>query len=136
MGSAATLEPSFSCPRCGIPGLHDPHRRLHDGHTDLDEPAGNQQCLAERVPAVSVDLARIFAIEIQRLANATVAEQGERSILLIGEGVAGRWRGPLKEEMTAAMEPAWMTAVLESRDRMQAGRTAPPEGLFLVGVSY
>ena len=26
--------------------------------------------------------------------------------------------------------------ILESRDRMQAGPTAPPAGLFLVGVKY
>ncbi len=30
----------------------------------------------------------------------------------------------------------WVRQVLESRDRRQAGRTAPPQGLFLVSVEY
>ena len=30
----------------------------------------------------------------------------------------------------------WLRDVLESRDRQRAGRTAPPEGLFLVHVNY
>jgi tRNA pseudouridine38-40 synthase len=30
----------------------------------------------------------------------------------------------------------WLTQVLESRDRAKAGPTAPPHGLFLVGVEY
>jgi hypothetical protein len=29
-----------------------------------------------------------------------------------------------------------MRGVIASRDRAQAGPTAPPEGLFLVGVGY
>jgi tRNA pseudouridine38-40 synthase len=32
--------------------------------------------------------------------------------------------------------PAWLGDVLASRVRTKAGRTAPPEGLFLVGVKY
>jgi tRNA pseudouridine38-40 synthase len=31
---------------------------------------------------------------------------------------------------------AWMREVLASRDRAQAGPTAPAEGLFLAGVEY
>jgi tRNA pseudouridine38-40 synthase len=32
--------------------------------------------------------------------------------------------------------PTWPAAVLELRDRTKAGMTAPPQGLFLVGVEY
>ena len=32
--------------------------------------------------------------------------------------------------------PAWISEVLEGRDRRQAGPTAPPEGLYLVSVDY
>ncbi len=32
--------------------------------------------------------------------------------------------------------PAWLADVLASRDRTRAGRTAPAQGLFLVGVQY
>ena len=38
----------------------------------------------------------------------------------------GRGRQPIE----------WMGRVLASRDRAMAGPTAPPEGLFLVGVIY
>lgn len=33
-------------------------------------------------------------------------------------------------------EPAWARQVLETRDRIQAGVTAPPEGLYLMEVIY
>ncbi len=32
--------------------------------------------------------------------------------------------------------PEWVESVLESRDRREAGATAPAEGLYLVGVTY
>lgn len=32
--------------------------------------------------------------------------------------------------------PAWVARVLESRDRTQAGVTAPPQGLYFAGVEY
>jgi tRNA pseudouridine38-40 synthase len=30
----------------------------------------------------------------------------------------------------------WMSAVIAARDRTLAGPTAPPHGLFLVGIEY
>ncbi|NOZ01020.1 MAG: tRNA pseudouridine(38-40) synthase TruA [Deltaproteobacteria bacterium] len=33
-------------------------------------------------------------------------------------------------------QPAWVDEVLKSRDRTAGGPTAPPQGLFLVGVEY
>jgi tRNA pseudouridine38-40 synthase len=35
-----------------------------------------------------------------------------------------------------AREPRWAREVLEARDRNRGGVTAPPEGLYLVGVDY
>lgn len=33
-------------------------------------------------------------------------------------------------------QPRWVREVMESRDRTRAGMTAPPDGLYLVGVDY
>ena len=44
--------------------------------------------------------------------------------------------GTLVEVGRGQRGPESLAAVLESRDRGQAGPTAPPEGLFLVGVEY
>jgi tRNA pseudouridine38-40 synthase len=43
------------------------------------------------------------------------------TLLLVGEG---------------KIDPAGFVAVLESRDRRRAGRTAPAHGLYLMSVSY
>ena len=44
--------------------------------------------------------------------------------------------GSLVEVGAGRRDPEWFRQVLESRDRDQAGPTAPPEGLFLVRVDY
>jgi tRNA pseudouridine38-40 synthase len=44
--------------------------------------------------------------------------------------------GTLVEVGTGRWDPWRLLAVLDSRDRSQAGRTAPPQGLFLTGVAY
>jgi tRNA pseudouridine38-40 synthase len=44
--------------------------------------------------------------------------------------------GTLVEIGRGKQQVAWMADVLASRDRAVAGRTAPPEGLFLVRVDY
>jgi tRNA pseudouridine38-40 synthase len=44
--------------------------------------------------------------------------------------------GSLVEVGRGACEPAWITRVLEARDRNQAGPTAPAHGLVLVRVLY
>ena len=44
--------------------------------------------------------------------------------------------GSLVEVGRGRRDPDWLADVLASCDRDRAGRTAPPEGLFLVSVSY
>lgn len=44
--------------------------------------------------------------------------------------------GTLLEVGRGRREPAWVREVLQSRDRNQAGITARPDGLYLVGVEY
>lgn len=44
--------------------------------------------------------------------------------------------GTLVEVGLGRRSPEWVDAVLASRARASAGPTAPPEGLFLVGVDY
>jgi tRNA pseudouridine38-40 synthase len=44
--------------------------------------------------------------------------------------------GTLVEIGRGRQRPAWMAEVIASGDRAVAGPTAPPEGLFLVGVEY
>ncbi|HIQ20061.1 MAG TPA: tRNA pseudouridine(38-40) synthase TruA [Planctomycetes bacterium] len=44
--------------------------------------------------------------------------------------------GSLVEVGRGARPPEWITEVLAGRDRGRAGPTAPPQGLFLVEVSY
>lgn len=44
--------------------------------------------------------------------------------------------GSLVEVGMGRHAPEWIASVLASRDRTQAGRTAPPRGLFLAGVEF
>ena len=44
--------------------------------------------------------------------------------------------GSLVEIGRAAQSQSWLAEVLESKDRKRAGPTAPPQGLFLVDVTY
>jgi tRNA pseudouridine38-40 synthase len=44
--------------------------------------------------------------------------------------------GTLVEVGQGKRDESWPAVVLESRDRRAAGRTAPPQGLYLVRVEY
>jgi tRNA pseudouridine38-40 synthase len=44
--------------------------------------------------------------------------------------------GTLVEVGRGKRDPAWVAEVLAARDRTQAGQTAPPHGLMLLGVAY
>lgn len=71
-----------------------------------------------------------------------VTEVGEPLIAIDVEGNAFLHNmvrimtGTLVEVGRGAHEPAWITQVLEAKDRKAAGMTAPPEGLTFVGVDY
>ena len=44
--------------------------------------------------------------------------------------------GTLVEVGRGKRPSSWVRDVILSRDRAQAGQTAPPQGLFLMGVAY
>ena len=89
----------------GVPGLDDPHRRLHDRDARLDQPPGDQERAAEQVPAVAVDQAGVLALGVERPAHLAVAEHGQRGVLLIGERRRrGRDRG-LAQQVPAPVQP-------------------------------
>jgi tRNA pseudouridine38-40 synthase len=44
--------------------------------------------------------------------------------------------GSLVDVGRGKQRPSWFQELLEVRDRVQAGRTAPGEGLYLVRVDY
>jgi tRNA pseudouridine38-40 synthase len=44
--------------------------------------------------------------------------------------------GTLVEVGVGRWDPWRLLTIIESRDRRQAGRTAPPHGLFLTNVAY
>ena len=99
------------CPEPGevadvrVPGLDDPHRRLHDRNARLDQPPRDQERAAEEVPAVAVDQARVFALGVERPGHLAVAEHGERGVLLIDERVARGRDGGLAEQVPAPVQP-------------------------------
>lgn len=71
---------------------------------------------------------------------ALVQVEDELRVELYGEGflrhMVRNIVGSLVDVGRGKQRPAWFTELLEVRDRVQAGRTAPGEGLFLVRVDY
>ena len=76
-----------------------------------------------------------------RLADGPADGGGRRLILsLVGDGFLRHMvraiMGTLVEVGRSRWEPGRLAAILATRDRSQAGPTAPPQGLFLVSVRY
>ncbi len=72
----------------GIPVVHVAHVGLDDRHAGLDQPARQQERLAEHVPAVAIAQARIFAVELERPLDAARGQHRERLVLNTREGPA------------------------------------------------
>jgi tRNA pseudouridine38-40 synthase len=80
-------------------------------------------------------------VPVRRLDRIAVARDGE---LVTVEVTANAFLhhmvrnlvGTLLEVGDGSRPPEWVAATLASRDRRQAGPTAPPEGLYFIGVDY
>jgi len=79
----------------------------------------------------------IYRIDLRR------DEDGDRDLVLLEVQADGFLYnmvrtivGSLYEIGRGARDQAWFEAVLNACDRRRAGRTAPPQGLFLVNVEY
>ena len=75
----------------------------------------------------------VYSVDIDR-------EGPEISIVIMGNGFLYNMVriivGTLLEIGRGAMEPEEMEAIIAACDRQQAGPTAPPEGLTLLGIEY
>src|SRR5229473_4751554 len=78
-----------------------------------------------------------------RVAGSSKDERGDRPLITLevtGDGflrhMVRALTGTLVEVGRGRRPPAWMGEVLASRNRADAGATAPAEGLFLVSVDY
>jgi tRNA pseudouridine38-40 synthase len=75
----------------------------------------------------------LFAVEVARRGDRiTIEVTGDGFLYNMVRAIVGT----LIEVGKGAREPAWVVEVLASRDRRNAGQTAPPHGLFLVNVEY
>lgn len=78
---------------------------------------------------------------VRNLESVTIREEGTRiSITYTGDGFLYHMvrilTGTLLEVGLGERNPQEMKEILAACDRSRAGRTAPPEGLFLAGVDY
>ena len=78
---------------------------------------------------------------VRNVLDARVYREGELVTLSVtGEGFLYNMvrilTGTLVLVGTGELQPADMTRILESRDRRQAGPTAPPQGLYLYNIRY
>jgi tRNA pseudouridine38-40 synthase len=83
---------------------------------------------------------RITGPAMPELASSDRGERGRVTYDVAGDGflrhMVRNIVGTLVEIGRGRRRPEWMVEVLASRDRRRAGRTAPANGLFLVGVEY
>lgn len=76
---------------------------------------------------------RISAISVRRDGHEVIIEVSANAFLY---HMVRNIAGTLIEVGAGKREPDWVREVLESRQRVQAGFTAPAEGLYFIGVDY
>ena len=81
----------------------------------------------------STSMREVFYIDIFTLGNMVIFEICANAFLL---HMVRNIVGTLVEVGLGKIDPQTMLTILLSKDRSQAGATAPPQGLFLVDVAY
>src|SRR5271165_4249631 len=72
-----------------VPVVHVTHIRLDDRDASLNQPARQQERLAERVAAVAIAEPRILTIEVEGLLDAAGGQHRERLVLDVPEAPGG-----------------------------------------------
>ncbi len=68
-----------------VPGLHDPHRRLHNGNACLDQSLRKQQRLTELVSTIAFPHLFPKLLELEGVRNLTRCQQVESDLLLLSK---------------------------------------------------
>jgi tRNA pseudouridine38-40 synthase len=96
------------------------------------QAAGTGAATTERVMFASAFLADPARVSVARPALITYEISGSGFLRYMVRNIVGT----LVEVGRGKRPPQWVSEVLASRDRGEAGQTAPAEGLFLVRVEY
>ena len=76
---------------------------------------------------------RIDRIDVRRIGERVVIDVDANAFL---QHMVRNIAGTLVAIGSGERDPAWVESVLAARDRTVAGATAPPGGLYLIGVDY